>query len=65
MIAAVSLYWEFGTSSWQLEEQDISAKGSDRGDKVSKCKGSARMSANAERRRKSSQPKRPPKELLH
>ena len=29
MIAAASPYWEFGTSRWRLEEQDISAKGSD------------------------------------
>jgi hypothetical protein len=35
MIAAASPYWEFGTSRWQLEEQDISAKCSDRCDKVS------------------------------
>jgi hypothetical protein len=30
MIAAASPYWEFGTSRWQLEEQDISAKADNR-----------------------------------
>jgi hypothetical protein len=41
IIAAASPYWEFGTSRWQLEEHDISAKGSDRCDKVSGCKRNA------------------------
>jgi hypothetical protein len=30
MIAAASPHWEFGTSRWQLEEQDISAEGQPR-----------------------------------
>jgi hypothetical protein len=50
MIAAASPYWEFGTSRWQLEEQDISAKGSNRCDKVSECKGNVRMSALGHKR---------------